>query len=48
MEIKQLSNSETVNLALDTINLGKQALVFAESKMSAEKAAEEIKGPFPG
>ncbi|MFC1801713.1 helicase-related protein [Nanoarchaeota archaeon] len=42
MEIKQLANSETVNLALDTVGLGKQALVFAESKMSAEKAAEEI------
>jgi len=42
MKIKQLTNSETVNLALDTVNLGKQALVFAESKLSAEKSAEEI------
>jgi len=42
MNIKQIGSNETVNLSLDTINLGKQALVFAESKLSAEKAAEEI------
>lgn len=42
MKIKQIANNETVNLALDTISLDKQALVFAGSKLSAEKAAEEI------
>ncbi len=34
--------NETVNLALDTIRLKKQALVFVNTKRSAEKSAEEI------
>jgi len=33
---------QTVSLALKTITEGKQALVFASSKLSAEKTAEEI------
>ncbi|MBI2136446.1 hypothetical protein HYU06_05225 [Candidatus Woesearchaeota archaeon] len=32
----------TIALALDTINIGKQALVFVNSKRSAEKTAEDI------
>jgi len=32
----------TINLALDTINIGKQALVFTNTKRSAEKTAEDI------
>lgn len=48
MQIKQSSSDETVNLALDTIEKGQQALVFAESKMSAEKAAEEIAKKIKG
>lgn len=32
----------TLDLALDTIKLGKQALIFANTKRSAEKAAEDI------
>ncbi|MCH8328825.1 MAG: DEAD/DEAH box helicase, partial [Nanoarchaeota archaeon] len=45
MPIKKIS-SETGNpaldLALDTIKIGKQALVFANTKRSAEKTAEDI------
>ena len=45
MPIKKIP-SETGNaaldLALDTINIGKQALVFANTKRSAEKTAEDI------
>ena len=45
MPTKKIS-SETGNaaldLALDTIKIGKQALVFANTKRSAEKTAEEI------
>src|SRR3990167_4053322 len=45
MPIKKIP-SETGNaaldLALDTIKIGKQALVFANTKRSAEKTAEEI------
>ncbi len=48
MQIKQFSSDETVNLALDTVEKGQQALVFAESKMSAEKAAEEIAKKIKG
>ncbi|MEK6961209.1 MAG: helicase-related protein [Nanoarchaeota archaeon] len=32
----------TTNLALDTISIGKQALIFVNTKPSAEKEAEEI------
>ncbi len=44
-KIKKISNhsdNSTINLALDTINIGKQALVFVNTKKSAEKTAEEI------
>ncbi len=45
MNVKKIS-SETGNaaldLALDTIKIGKQALVFANTKRSAEKTAEDI------
>lgn len=34
--------SSVLNLALDTIKIGKQALIFANTKKSAEKTAEEI------
>ncbi len=42
MQIKQISKNAAIDLALDTIEIGKQALVFADSKKSAEKTAEEI------
>ncbi|MBN2454657.1 hypothetical protein JXB11_03870 [Candidatus Woesearchaeota archaeon] len=40
--VEQLSANQVVNLALDTIKLGKQALVFVNTRPSAEKNAEEI------
>lgn len=41
-KIKPLTSDSTVNLALDTIEKNKQAIVFANTKRSAEKAAEDI------
>ncbi len=41
-KIKTVCDNPTVNIALDTIKIGKQALVFVNTKRSAEKAAEEI------
>ncbi|MBI2658980.1 hypothetical protein HYX05_02655 [Candidatus Woesearchaeota archaeon] len=35
-------DSSVLNIALDTIKIGKQALVFANTKKSAEKTAEDI------
>ena len=40
--IKQISDSPVVNIALDTVGIGKQALVFLGTRPSAEKSAEEI------
>ena len=40
--IAQITNDPVINLALDTIKLKKQAIVFANSKRSAEKTAEDI------
>ncbi|PIN87130.1 hypothetical protein COV19_01400 [Candidatus Woesearchaeota archaeon CG10_big_fil_rev_8_21_14_0_10_44_13] len=42
LEIRQQTDNDTVNLALDTISIGKQALVFVNTKRGAEKAAEDI------
>ena len=45
MLIKKISSETgngTLDLALDTIELGKQALVFVNTKRSAEKTAEDI------
>ena len=42
LRILQPTDSPSVNLALDTLRLGKQALVFANTKRSAEKVAEDI------
>jgi len=42
IHIPEITDSEVVDLALDTIRKGKQALVFAGTKRSAEKAAEDI------
>ncbi len=41
-QIEQKFSNDVVNLAFDTISLGKQALVFLNTKRSAEKAAEDI------
>ncbi|MBI2557721.1 hypothetical protein HYW20_00200 [Candidatus Woesearchaeota archaeon] len=35
-------DSAVLNIALDTLKIGKQALIFASTKKSAEKTAEEI------
>jgi len=35
-------DSGVLNIALDTLKIGKQALIFANTKKSAEKTAEEI------
>jgi len=42
LKINHISDNQTINLALDTIKIGKQALVFANTKRSAEKTAEDI------
>ena len=42
LDIPLICDDGTINIALDTINKGKQALVFVNSKRSAEKVAEEI------
>jgi len=41
-EIKGLSGDAVIDIALDTIEKNKQALVFVSTKRSAEKQAEEI------
>lgn len=42
LEIRQPTDNEVVNIALDTIGIGKQALVFVNTKRGAEKSAEDI------
>jgi replicative superfamily II helicase len=40
--INQISDDPTINIALDTINIGKQALVFCNTRRSSEATAEKI------
>jgi len=42
MKVAEKYNNPTLNLALDTIEKNKQALIFANTKRSAEKTAEDI------
>ena len=42
IEIKEHTDSATTNIVIDTIEKNKQALVFLNSKSSAEKTAEMI------
>ncbi len=42
LKIREISNKPIVDLVLDTLEMNKQALVFVNSKKSAEKTAEEI------
>jgi len=42
MKIEQQTTDSTVNLALDTLKIEKQALIFCGSKRGAEKQAEDI------
>lgn len=46
-KINQKTSNDTVNIALDTIGIGKQALVFVNTKRSAEKCAEDISKKVP-
>jgi len=41
-KIDIISQDGSINLALDTIKIGKQAFVFVNTKRSAEKSAEDI------
>ncbi|NQU78912.1 hypothetical protein HQ545_04030 [Candidatus Woesearchaeota archaeon] len=47
IDIAQKYNNSVVNLALDTMKIGKQALVFVGNKKSAEKCAEDIAAKTP-
>ena len=42
VKIDDDSDSAVLNIALDTLKIGKQALIFVNTKKSAEKTAEEI------
>ncbi len=42
MKIAEKTSDPVINLALDTIDIKKQALVFVNAKRSAEKVAEDI------
>ena len=42
INIDEKYNEPTLNIALDTINIGKQALVFVNTKRGAESSAEKI------
>ncbi|MFC1728304.1 helicase-related protein [Nanoarchaeota archaeon] len=46
LKIKQESQDPVLNIALDTLNKNKQALVFVNTKRSAEKVAEDISNHF--
>jgi len=42
IKIKEKTDDSCLNLAFDTINIGKQSIVFVNTKRSAERTAEEI------
>ena len=42
IQIKEQYKDTTINIVLDTLEKQKQALVFCNSKRSAEKTAEDI------
>ena len=42
IKINDEFDSAVLNIALDTLKIGKQALIFVNTKKSAEKTAEEI------
>ena len=42
MNIPQITGNAAIDIAIDTINIGKQALVFVNTKKSAESTAEKI------
>ncbi len=42
VKINEEFDSAVLNIAIDTIKIGKQAIVFVNTKKSAEKTAEDI------
>ena len=42
LKIAQKTKNSTINVALDTLKINKQALVFVNTKRGAEKTAEDI------
>ena len=48
IDINDQFESAVLNIALDTLKIGKQALVFVNTKKSAEKTAEEISKKLKG
>src|SRR3989338_11341538 len=48
VKIDEKTDNAVLNIALDTLKIGKQALVFASTKKSAEKTAEEISKKIKG
>jgi len=44
LEIPSVSDSPAIDLAIDTIRIGKQALIFCNTKSTAEATAEKIAG----
>lgn len=42
LKIPNVSSEEIINVAIDTLNIKKQAIIFASSKASCEKTAREI------
>src|SRR5574341_465759 len=47
MKIAEKTSDSVINVALDTIEIKKQALVFVNAKRSAEKVAEDISKKAP-
>jgi len=47
MKIAEKTSDPVINLALDTVEIKKQALVFVNAKRSAEKVAEDISKKSP-
>ena len=43
MKIDEEFDSAVLNLAMDTIKIGKQALIFTNTKKSAEKTASQAR-----
>ncbi|MFP4402777.1 MAG: helicase-related protein [Nanoarchaeota archaeon] len=42
IDIDDIHKDQSINIGIDTINLNKQAIIFVNTKNSAEKTAEEI------
>ena len=48
IRIDELYSDATLNIALDTLKINKQALVFVSTKRAAESVAEKIAGKAGG